>query len=53
MIGELNEASLIIEGIECVGLIDTSSMVSTISKDFYTIYLSTLTMHPVDDILKI
>jgi len=42
-----------LDGTPCLALIDTGSQITTVSQQFYEEFLSNLTMHSIDDILKV
>ena len=51
--GDANEAKVTVEGVECAGLIDSGSQVSTVSENFYTEKFSSIPVQPLGNILKI
>ena len=53
VVGDSNEATIELCGVECRALLDTGSTVSTISHGFYQQYLSHLPMEPLDSVLHI
>ena len=53
MIGEANETSLLIEGIDCNSLIDTGSMISTLAEWFYKKHLHHLGIEDIGHLLEI
>ena len=53
IIGEANECDVLVNDVPCVGLIDTGSMVSTVSQTFFETHLSDLMLHPLDDLLSV
>ena len=53
LLAEVDVAEILVEGVECRGLIDTGSMVSTISQQFYDDNLTSCPLHPLDSLLKI
>lgn len=53
LVGNSNETSVTIEGINTTALIDTGSCVSTISQDFYENSLSTIEVQPMENLLKV
>ena len=44
---------MFVNTVECCGLVDTGSMVSTVSLSFVQDQLSSLTVHPVEDFLVV
>ncbi len=53
MVGNSNEAEIVINDVRVNALIDTGASVSTISDTFYRNYLSHLELHSLDDILQV
>ena len=53
LIGKVNEAQIQIEEVECTGLVDTGSMVSTVSERFFQENLKNIPLHPLEALLKI
>ena len=53
LIGNSNESSVTIEGINTSALIDTGSCVSTVTKEFYEKHLNHIELQPVQGLLKI
>ena len=54
LVGPANEVELQIEGKPCQTLLDSGSMVSTISEEYYTEYLSeSIELQPLEDILEV
>lgn len=52
LIGEANEADILLDGINCCALLDTGSSVSTLCESFYK-RLSGVTLEPLQEILNI
>jgi transposase InsO family protein len=53
MIGDANEACMVIAGTPCQALVDTGSMVSTVASGFVKQCLHGCTEYPVDDFLTV
>ena len=53
LVGEANEAKVIVEGVECTGLIDSGSQVFTVNENFYREKFSSIPLQPIRNILKI
>ncbi|XP_070577363.1 uncharacterized protein [Ptychodera flava] len=53
LIGRAMEGTVLVEGRESPCLIDTGSQVTTISKDYYDRWLSTIPIQPTDETLEI
>ena len=53
LVGPANEVKVEVEGQYCTALLDTGSMVSTISEEFYRDQLSHIEQRPLQDILQI
>ena len=53
LLGEVNESEIQINGKSCTALLDTGSMVSTVSRTFYDSHLNDTPLHPLQDILNI
>lgn len=53
MVGEANEADVTIGGVQCRGLLDTGSTISTVSCTFYRDHFQGVTLRALDDLLKI
>lgn len=48
-----NEAKVQLGGVTCRALLDTGSIVSTVSHPFYLNHMGDCTLHPMEDILHI
>ena len=53
LFGEVSEARVVIEGIGARALIDTTSMVSTVSSDFFKNSLSNTLLQPLTDLFNV
>ena len=53
LVGPANEETCLVEGVSCISLLDTGSMVTTISEPFYREHLGHLRLHPVESLLKV
>ena len=53
LLGAANETTVLINNIECPGLLDTGSTVSTISRRFHDEHFPDVELHPLDDMLRI
>ena len=53
LLGEVSEARVMIEGIDTRAFIDTGSMISTVSSDFYRLRLSHIPLEPLTNLVKI
>ena len=53
IIGEANECDIQANGVKCVALIDTGSMVSTMSHDFWKANMTEDTLKPLDSLLTL
>ena len=53
LVGRANESTCFVEGVMCQALLDTGSMVTTISETFYQEHLSYLELHAVDSVLDV
>ncbi len=53
LVGKSNECPVDIEGIETLCLLDSGSMISSMSESFYREHLGHLALHPLDDILNL
>ena len=53
LLGEQNECEAIIDGVESAALIDTGSMVSSVSHHFWQAHMSKEALHPLSDLLTV
>ena len=53
LVGNVNEAHVSFDGHQCTALLDTGSMVSTVSETFYNSYLTDNPLLAIDDLLRI
>lgn len=53
IVGRANEVNITVEGIDCLGLVDTGSQVTTISKKFCDRHLQGKQINPLGDLLNI
>ena len=53
LLGEPNECEAIIDGVQSAALIDTGSMVSSVSHHFWQAHMSMEALHPLCDLLTV
>ncbi len=53
LVGRVNEAQLKVGGVDCIGLVDTGSQVSTVTETFFRERLKNIPLHPLEDVLKV
>lgn len=53
LVGDSCEVNVMIDNVNCRGLLDSGSVVSTISETFYKTYLKGTTMFDIQDILRL
>ena len=53
LFGDTNEAETSINNISAIALLDTGSCVSVVSKQFYNIHVSSVTVQPLTNIIHI
>ncbi len=51
LLGPANEAPISVNDMTCTGLVDSGSMVTTISESFYSEHLPSVELHPVEELL--
>ena len=53
LVGCANECEIFIEGLCCSSLIDTGSMITTLSQSFYSKHLSHIPLHSIDGLIDV
>lgn len=53
LVGVSNECQALVDGVDCLSLLDTGSMVTTISTHFLKSHLQSLPVYPIEDLLVV
>ena len=53
VVGDSNECKVLVDGIECLSLIDTGSMVTTVANGFIKTHFPSLPVYPISDLIVV